>query len=594
MTSTIARAHYRITILLTILLACIGTVYVPSTRAQIAPPPTPAGSFTVYLPFVRAAERTTSPVPGAPTITTFTSSAATVAPGGEATLSWTVSSVTSVRIEPGIGPVTGSSVTVKPATTTTYTLIATNGAQEARATITVTVTNEGGGSHSAFVEHERQTSSPAIAIDAVGVSHLAYRAARPNTQIYDLIYAICPAPASRCGGPERWQRVTLPLAQVDQVQLQLTHDGHPRIVARAYYADNFHYRVYQYVACDTNCLIADAWTSTEAAYTQPDAEAELYSYLLPAHFFVLDAQDRPRFAFANRYAFSTTEPTRQYQQGGYFAQCDADCANVGSWTATPFTSMRPDDVEGFEYYDWIVYPSLALTRDGAPRIVAHLNYAAYTDEPLGLYYFGCDTGCDSSDSWMRTKIADRGNGPHPAWKLALDGDDRPRVAYYEEPDVTTLSTHRLFFLQCDSDCAQGGPWNTLDLGLPAGTGDGVDLVLDAQGRPRMAFVDTDDALQYVWCNAGCDTAGGWQQTTVETRDKLAAELSPPIAPNCDGGLWNTQAVMLTLDAAGDPHVAHRSIFQERCYTENPVPGQPPSFSFEDIWHAARVATFPQP
>lgn len=78
----------------------------------------------------------------APILSGFTASPASVAPGQSSVLSWTVTGATGLTLDPGIGAVTGSSRTVTPAATTTYTLTATNvaGSRTAQATVTVTTT----------------------------------------------------------------------------------------------------------------------------------------------------------------------------------------------------------------------------------------------------------------------------------------------------------------------------------------------------------------------------------------------------------------------------------------------------------------------
>jgi hypothetical protein len=67
----------------------------------------------------------TGPLP--PEILSFGANPQTVAPGGSATLSWTVTGATSLSIDQGVGAVTGSaSVQVHPSATTQYTLSATS------------------------------------------------------------------------------------------------------------------------------------------------------------------------------------------------------------------------------------------------------------------------------------------------------------------------------------------------------------------------------------------------------------------------------------------------------------------------------------
>jgi PKD repeat protein len=80
---------------------------------------------------------TSAPVP---VIASFTATPSSIVAGGSATLGWSVSGATSVSIAPGVGVVTGSSVTVSPTATTIYTLTATSDGGNATATSTVTVT----------------------------------------------------------------------------------------------------------------------------------------------------------------------------------------------------------------------------------------------------------------------------------------------------------------------------------------------------------------------------------------------------------------------------------------------------------------------
>jgi len=82
---------------------------------------------------------TASNVPqgAAPSIASFTATSSSGA-GSSVTLSWNVSNASYVIVSPQPGAVRGTSVTVSPSQSTTYTLYATN--QYGRNTATVTVT----------------------------------------------------------------------------------------------------------------------------------------------------------------------------------------------------------------------------------------------------------------------------------------------------------------------------------------------------------------------------------------------------------------------------------------------------------------------
>jgi len=77
--------------------------------------------------------------PTRPVIRSFSALPSSIPFGGQALLTWNVVDATSVSITPGIGTVTGTSVSVVPRVTTTYTLSATNAAGTSTSSATVTV-----------------------------------------------------------------------------------------------------------------------------------------------------------------------------------------------------------------------------------------------------------------------------------------------------------------------------------------------------------------------------------------------------------------------------------------------------------------------
>ena len=83
--------------------------------------------------------------PGSPTINSFTATPDNIAAGGTSTLSWDVTGATSLSIDNGVGPVTGTSTVVNPTVTTTYTLEATNDNGTVRSSEIVIVGTDTGG-----------------------------------------------------------------------------------------------------------------------------------------------------------------------------------------------------------------------------------------------------------------------------------------------------------------------------------------------------------------------------------------------------------------------------------------------------------------
>ncbi len=98
----------------------------------------PASAFEVLTmsPLYTSSNVPTGPKP---TISSFKASATTISAGQSVTLSWSVGSSAYNIVTPDVGAIRGSSVTVKPAATTTYTLDATNAYGRSRKTVKITV-----------------------------------------------------------------------------------------------------------------------------------------------------------------------------------------------------------------------------------------------------------------------------------------------------------------------------------------------------------------------------------------------------------------------------------------------------------------------
>lgn len=98
----------------------------------------PASAFEVLqmTPLYTAANL---PQGAAPTIDNFTATPASPTAGASVALAWNVSNAGYVVVSPGLGAVRGTSATVTPATTTTYTIYATNAYGQTTSTATVTV-----------------------------------------------------------------------------------------------------------------------------------------------------------------------------------------------------------------------------------------------------------------------------------------------------------------------------------------------------------------------------------------------------------------------------------------------------------------------
>lgn len=131
---------------------------------------------------------------------------------------------------------------------------------------------------------------------------------------------------------------------------------------------------------------------------------------------------------------------------------------------------------------------------------------------------------------------------------------------------------KLAYLSCDANCLQQASWRVLDLGQPISHGqDGVDLALDGQNRPRIAYriPSPTDEMAYAWCNSACESAAaGWQTKLVPSTASAQQELpisprqgcalpqcNPPL-PACSSAFWDAGFwPSLALDAQGNPRIA---------------------------------------
>jgi hypothetical protein len=80
-----------------------------------------------------------------PQISSFGADRTTIASGDSATLSWKVSNATQLTLDPGVGVVTGTSISIQPSQDTTYTLTAQSGGSKATATVAIGVNPKGTG-----------------------------------------------------------------------------------------------------------------------------------------------------------------------------------------------------------------------------------------------------------------------------------------------------------------------------------------------------------------------------------------------------------------------------------------------------------------
>ncbi len=509
-------------------------------------------SQALYLPVISGGAG------AVPVIRSFTASTASIPAGGSVVLNWDVSEATSLSIAPGIGAVQGVSVTVTPATTTHYTLTAANATGSVTAQTTVTVISAPPAAAGFFLvptaRIELPTAHPTVAVDPAGGVHVAFtpQGATPQDLTRPAYYAYC---AANCTSASAFTILQLGDG-VDFASLALDPLGRPRLLLRMP-AQSGAIFIFQYWACDNQCLTLDQWRSGAIGYTYTRPVGWVEPFIRS---FALDQAGRPRFVYYDNGA-DHEDPHR----GVFYAYCDSDCTDAAQWREARLL----DDPHASDF-------NLAFGPDGQPRLV----YATYNSEAVAqpVAYAECNQMCHLAESWATTWLADTVSASvshFAVFALATDADGKPHVALYTGTGAGgTLAPNTLYYLTCDAPtCAQAQAWSALNLGFPAMHGEeGVDLTLDAWNRPRLAYhapMGAGFGLQYAWCDANCAySAAGWRTQQKEASEEVNAalpippwpgcafpECNPPVPP-CTVSTWDSGLrPALALDAAGNPHIA---------------------------------------
>ena len=436
-----------------------------------------------------------------------------------------------------------------------------------------------------------KTASASAQVDGNGGMHAAYVHYVPAPDPSPAVYAFCAPPTARCADAATWSSVQL-ADDTRDVQLQLTPAGQPRllIVARSTVYPNG--KDYLYAACDSACSEPSRWSVVRVASSDGTATIDFNDEAAPQRSFALDPQGRPRFVYQDlNYGI---EPDHY---GAYYVQCDTDCTVAAHWQQTRISREYSAPYRyDYEIFD---YPSLTFTTAGQPRVVANviaINEDG-SDAPDGLYYFACDTHCDTMAGWQRRYLFNQGSGsmPLPTSDFELDAANHPHIAMFTGGAADGGLDYQLIYLTCSGDCLQATNWKGAAVGVPVKHGQTPDIEIDHGGRPRIAYMTYNGDLGYAWCNAGC-TAGesSWQSRTIETVAAMEAANPQAIPFTCDQPVWHGATPTLALDGAGNPRIAHDVLVDARCLYRDPDDPSKIYYQFERAWNGVRWHFFPQP
>ncbi|CAG0935028.1 hypothetical protein TFLX_03852 [Thermoflexales bacterium] len=330
----------------------------------------------------------------------------------------------------------------------------------------------------------------------------------------ELSYAYC---STDCSNPANWAAITVAslssYTSLAHPSLAVDANNRPRLM----WFDGDGYR---YAECNANCASAANWTAVQV----PVADAEWGApYPKNGRYFALDTQGRPRFAI----------------EGLRYTTCEANCTTASNWSSARLA------VNEYGLY----YPQLVFNPNDQPRLLGY-------DSQDRLVYLECSSSCGQVASWNHVTL------PYSASSLfydsnfsfRLDGQGRPRLAFY---DLDTGGT-TLRYAWSNANSLTTAGWSSY--GLPYAPADDhtVDLAIDSQNRPRVAFGSETEDLSYGVCTVNCETANPtWQRQDIETGDELNLSDPIPTNPGCMVSTWMLgEYPSLALDNADRPHVSY--------------------------------------
>jgi hypothetical protein len=452
----------------------------------------------------------------------------------------------------------------------------------------------GGGDAAASVEPggfypapEQESASVALVRDRDGRLHMTHTGYDGKTKDF-IYYGVCSA--ADCGtSRDNWKIASIPLVGAHKTQVAVTPEGKPRLYVIRYAALNTssYNRTYSYGECDDNCEDAANWKFSEIANSGDNMLSEVLNLRVPDRTFALDAAGHPRFIYTD--ANYSLEPDHY---GAFVMSCDADCLDKGNWKETDLAQHIRESYRNEQF----TKPVLAISENGTIGVLSNV-YAFDKDGTAmksGLYYYACTADCTDSASWKRSFVIDIGGGsyPNPTWDLAFTRDGQPRIAQFagnsmEQKDLD----HQLIYLWCKADCDRDKSWNGSMVQPGKGIGEATDLMLDAQDRPRIAMLTADGQIALAVCNENCETdKPAWKSDLVEAMSVPEKERPQAMPLHCDGEVWNGLMPSLVL-GENSVTIGYDIVVSARCLYkdyQDPIP----TYTFHELFHGTRVASFP--
>jgi hypothetical protein len=385
---------------------------------------------------------------------------------------------------------------------------------------------------SLWIYKTNNTTGINLVMDASGVLHAGFTAYSPISGKWPAYYATC---TSSCASASGWSTVVVGDVGAfgGAARVAVNSAGHPSLMWFNQTSAGS-YGSFYYAECSSSYGSGGTWTSVKLYTTGANPENSRY--------FTLNKNGSPRFVYKE---LRSSDPTHN---NIYYAFCSAACTAGANWSHLLIDST-------FLPYSF----SLALDASGG----AHLAFRDSSGSSPRLIYQECPVNCTTTP-WNASIYFTIPTGSGISFALSLDPQGHPRLAFYSGYlGNGNVNNDLLYYLWCDSGCSGNG-WDGYSFAFPAGYGETVDLAVDAQGYPRLAYsidsiATSTYGLGYAACTANCDTSTPiWQDQLVETSDDLDASDPIPVAQGCTLSVWLEVGLYpsLVLDADGKPYIGY--------------------------------------
>jgi hypothetical protein len=181
--------------------------------------------------------------------------------------------------------------------------------------------------------------------------------------------------------------------------------------------------------------------------------------------------------------------------------------------------------------------SMSVGVDAAGGLhAAFVNFSSDNSGNYHAYYDYCPPAQDCSNAahWTLVNLLTVAASATimESTELAVDAQGRPRVIIVTSDNGDPFLDHYLF-AACDSGCTSAAHWTHVDVtDITAGVntfifqGNKHFFALDPQGRPRFV-IDDGSHYDYLFCNSGCTSAASWNSLALHGQSDSGMGYYPP-------------------------------------------------------------------